>query len=145
MLLSLFEYNFAMNQRLIGHIFNGKAPEKTIALFSHILNAQDVWNSRILNKTPKFEVFQIHHPQQFETINKELHTTSHTIIDNIALNKEVSYVNLQQQPFSNTVEDILIHVVNHATYHRAQIAQHMRLNNLEPVATDYISFKRKSL
>jgi uncharacterized damage-inducible protein DinB len=144
MLLSLYEYNFAMNQRLIGRIFNGNSLQKNIALFSHILNAQNIWNSRILNQKPSFEVFQVHQPKEFENINQELHHTSYFILNNIPLNSQISYINSQQQRFSNTVEDILIHVVNHATYHRAQIAQHMRLNNLEPVATDYISFKRKS-
>ncbi|WP_414711827.1 DinB family protein [Sphingobacterium sp. UBA1498] len=44
--------------------------------------------------------------------------------------------------FHNKVNDILLHVFNHGTYHRAQIASEMRRNGVEPINTDYITFIR---
>jgi len=44
--------------------------------------------------------------------------------------------------FETSVQDILLHVFNHGTYHRAQIAKEMKLHNLPPINTDYIMFVR---
>jgi uncharacterized damage-inducible protein DinB len=44
--------------------------------------------------------------------------------------------------FSNTIKDILFHMINHSTHHRAQIAMDMRNNKLEPLPLDYIFYKR---
>ena len=44
--------------------------------------------------------------------------------------------------YETSVFDILLHVFNHGTYHRGQIAKEMKLHNIEPVNTDYIQFVR---
>jgi uncharacterized damage-inducible protein DinB len=36
----------------------------------------------------------------------------------------------------------MIHLVNHSTYHRAQIATLLRQGGLEPVNTDFITYDR---
>lgn len=43
-------------------------------------------------------------------------------------------------PASVGMEDMLIHVANHATYHRGQIAAGLRQVGGTPVATDYLLF-----
>jgi uncharacterized damage-inducible protein DinB len=40
------------------------------------------------------------------------------------------------------VEQIMIHLVNHSSYHRGQIAMLLRQNGFEPVNTDYITYDR---
>ena len=48
----LLEYNHHFNQKL-GDIFNehpNKTSEKAIQLYSHILNAHQIWNNRIAPK-----------------------------------------------------------------------------------------------
>jgi len=54
----------------------------------------------------------------------------------------INYTNTQHQAFHNKANDILLHVFNHGTYHRAQIASEMRKNGIEPINTDYITFVR---
>ncbi|RYE14391.1 MAG: damage-inducible protein DinB, partial [Sphingobacteriales bacterium] len=54
-----------------------------------------------------------------------------------------TYTNTQGKTYTNTVLQILTHVVNHATYHRAQIATDMRQHSLEPLMTDYIAYARE--
>ncbi len=44
--------------------------------------------------------------------------------------------------FTNVIQDVLFHFINHSTYHRGQIAIQMKEAGLEPIATDYIFFKR---
>lgn len=59
-LIDLFEYTFHFNSEMIRVIGENieKVDEKTISLINHILNAQQIWNSRILGEKT-FEVWQI--------------------------------------------------------------------------------------
>jgi uncharacterized damage-inducible protein DinB len=61
------------------------------------------------------------------------------------LSVKVPYVNSKGESWSNTVEDILTHVILHSAYHRGQIAQDMRAAGIEPVNTDFIHAVRQSL
>lgn len=54
----------------------------------------------------------------------------------------VHYRNTKGLEFDNAVGDIMTHVVNHATYHRGQIASDLKGLRPEPVATDFIVFAR---
>jgi uncharacterized damage-inducible protein DinB len=60
----------------------------------------------------------------------------------VGLTEVISYTNTQGEAFQTTVEDILIHVFNHGTYHRAQVARDLRQHALTPVNTDYITYVR---
>ena len=51
--------------------------------------------------------------------------------------------NSKGETFSNKIKDILFHIINHSTYHRAQIATDLKQNGIEPINTDYIFYKRK--
>jgi uncharacterized damage-inducible protein DinB len=44
--------------------------------------------------------------------------------------------------FTNTIKDILFHIINHSTNHRGQIAVDFRNNGLEPLVLDYVFYKR---
>src|SRR5207249_10234905 len=59
------------------------------------------------------------------------------------LARAVRYTNSAGESFSSTVEDILRHVALHGSYHRGQIATHLRLAGLPAVYTDYIHAARQ--
>ena len=54
------------------------------------------------------------------------------------LGKKLDYRNSKGQLFSARVADILTHVINHASYHRGQIAAEIRASGHAPAMTDYI-------
>lgn len=56
----------------------------------------------------------------------------------------VRYRNTKGLEFNNTVGDIITHVVNHATYHRGQLATDLKGLRPEPVPTDFIVFARET-
>jgi uncharacterized damage-inducible protein DinB len=56
--------------------------------------------------------------------------------------RELSYRNYVNEPYTNNVETIMIHLVNHSSYHRAQIAILLRQKGMEPVNTDFITYDR---
>lgn len=141
----LFDYNHQMNAKLIESFENhlSSVPQKALFLFSHIQNAHHIWNARINGIKPLHEVFQEHQIEILKELNEENYRTSMEILKNKNPEEIIHYTNTKGQSFSNTIQDILFHVINHSTYHRAQIATLFRQHNLEPIPTDYISFKRK--
>ncbi|MCF8317339.1 MAG: hypothetical protein K9I02_01220 [Haliscomenobacter sp.] len=54
----------------------------------------------------------------------------------------INYSNSKGQLFSNSIQDMLFHIINHSTYHRGQVATEFKRQGLEPLVTDYIFFKR---
>lgn len=142
----LLDYNYEMNRRLIQLFIENKTTTdaKTTSLLSHILNAQQVWNSRILGETP-FGVWQLNPSDQLEKINQSVYEKSLKIIEKLPLDKLILYQNTQGKRFSNSVCDILLHIVNHATYHRGQIASAFRAQGIEPLVSDYIFYRREEL
>ena len=59
-----------------------------------------------------------------------------------SFNRSLTYNNYVGDPYVNNVENIMIHLVNHSTYHRAQIALLLRQKGFEPVNTDFITYDR---
>ena len=120
-----------------------KVPEKSNALFNHILNAHHIWNSRIIGNMPHYQVWDSHEVSAWEEIHYENQRNSFEIITNAgSLDKRINYENSKGGTYSSNLQDILFHIINHSTHHRAQIAMDFRVNGLEPLTTDYIKYKR---
>ena len=139
----LFEYNNDVNQKVIAAIVDhpGKVPEKCLNLQSHIINAHKIWNAKIIpveNIYERWELHSIHHLAELD--NENFHT-SMRILEQFDINAIVNYSNSKGQLFDNSVRDILFQIINHSTYHRAQVATEFRLSGLEPLMTDYIFYK----
>ena len=142
----LFEYNHHYNQKLAS-VFSDhatKIPEKSIKWFSHILNAHRVWNSRILPVADKFTVWQTHDVNELTGIDRTNFIDSLKILEQEKLETEIKYLTSKGDPFANTIQDILFHVINHSTYHRGQIAVDFREHGIEPIVTDYVFYKRSN-
>ena len=142
--LELFEYNMLMNQKLIELLIEHKLqlPAKSEKLINHILNAQQIWNSRILNLS-QFAVWQINNFSDLKFINTSNYKQSLKILAAYDLNLKIFYKNSKGEPFSNSIHDVLFHIINHSTYHRAQIATDLKYIGIEPLNTDFIFYKRK--
>jgi len=140
----LFEYSHHYNQKLYDVFKEGpdKTSEKAVKLFNHILNAHHIWNHRIEFKPTRFGVWEMHALQDLKSMDQTNYEQTLQILDACDFQSTIHYVTSNGQPFSNTIRDILFHTVNHSTYHRGQIATAFKLNGLDPLATDYILFKR---
>lgn len=60
------------------------------------------------------------------------------------LERPLAYRNLKGEDYSQPLVDQLMHVVNHSTYHRGQIATLSRQAGFPAPATDLIVFKREN-
>ena len=54
--------------------------------------------------------------------------------------KEISFITKKGDPYSLPSLDIVIHLTNHGTYHRGQIANMIRMLGEKPPSTDYFIF-----
>ncbi|MEL6485509.1 MAG: DinB family protein, partial [Bacteroidota bacterium] len=112
-------------------------------LFSHILNAHHVWNSRILQKPAKHKVWDTHDVSLWENMHYENQRTTFEIVTNAEdLNLRIDYENSEGRPYGNELKDMLFHVINHSTHHRGQILAELRSQKPESFPLDYIFYKR---
>ncbi len=142
-LIDLFEYTYHFNSEMIKVIAENleKVDEKTISLINHTLNAQQIWNSRILNEK-SFEVWQVNPFENLNEINQQNFEKSINIVENSDLDKEITYQNSRGTKFENTIFEMLFHAINHSTYHRGQINAQLKQKGIDPILTDYIFYKR---
>jgi len=142
-LIDLFEYTYHFNKEMIKVIFENleKVDEKTISLINHTLNAQQIWNSRILGEE-SFEVWQINAFENLDEINHQNFKKSIQIIESSDLDQKVEYQNSKGTKFENRIFEMLFQAINHSTYHRGQINSLLKQNGIKPVLTDYIFYKR---
>lgn len=140
----LFDYNHAMNQKVIRSMLQNsyKLNDKSIQLMSHLLNAHHIWNHRVLKLAPTVAVWQINDINILESLNETNYKTSFQIIEEVELDSRMTYINTKGLKFNNSVREVLFHVINHSTYHRAQIASDFKSTGINPEITDYIAYKR---
>ncbi|MFZ1704112.1 MAG: DinB family protein [Saprospiraceae bacterium] len=140
----IFVYHLELNQKVLVEIKKHilVLPENTYPLFCHILNAHQIWNSRIL-KLNSFGVNDVHPFDSSVSIMLENNKNTLKIVDEFDFSETIKYTNSEGEEFCNTVQDILFHVANHTTHHRGQIIAKFRSVGIQPILSDYIFYKRK--
>ena len=141
------EYNIWANSRLIDHLekIEGEIPAGALRIFSHVINAQYIWISRMMGTECPVKVWQEHTLPELKKLHQESSPKLFELLKDADIkefNREIQYTNSQGMAYSTRVCDIFTHVFNHCTYHRAQVAKELRNAGLEPVNTDYITFVR---
>ncbi|MCX2745917.1 hypothetical protein OO013_18700 [Mangrovivirga sp. M17] len=141
----LLEFNFELNNTFCDFtVQNLSYNDKIKRLLSHIINAQDIWISRIKNEMSSLEIWEEHSPEDLKKYN-ELHLEKFKeIISSRNYDETISYNSLSGKPYTTSIEDILTHVAFHGTHHRAQVAQILSENGIKPPASDYIYYIRKA-
>ncbi len=139
----IHQYNQWANRRVLAGIKTQAAPEKAMALLSHVVLAESVWQMRLLEKpvsTGVFDVLSLEEIDEMMTRNEAGWTSLLESTEDY--NRKLDYKMLNGTPVQSSISDILTHIFNHGTYHRAQIASLLRQSGLDPASTDFISFSR---
>jgi uncharacterized damage-inducible protein DinB len=143
----MFEHLYWANQLILETLRNVEAVNHQVKiLFCHILNAEQVWITRLEGKD------SLHLPiwsegdiavcvrlvkQNDENFKRYLNDITIEELDNF-----ISYTNSKGEEFKTSKRDILIHIALHGQYHRGQINSRLRADGYEPVNIDYITFVR---
>ena len=144
-LKTLFNYHHQCNQKLAAAYMERQeqVSERSVKLFSHVLNAHHIWNSRIRGTKPACAVWDVQQVEVFLGLDLQNYEDSLQILEQYDLGETVTYRTSTNQEFSNAIGDILFHVINHSTYHRGQIASDFKQQGIAPLVTDYIFWKRE--
>jgi uncharacterized damage-inducible protein DinB len=114
---------------------------------THLVAAEKIWLSRLVGKPDTALMTEQDSPsmqslkQTWEEIAAKIARFISKLDDN-SLENRLEYATTEGKKFTNTLGQILLHIVNHSSYHRGQIASMMRQIGAEPVNTDMIAFFR---
>lgn len=142
----IYSYNQWANTRVFQHLktLEHELPEISKRL-SHIVAAEEIWYNRI--KSLDFHPLPLFAVQPGEVLEPRLNASAHRWLELVEqtddFEVQVDYRNQTGKAFKNSLGDIMIHVVNHGTHHRGQIATLLRQEGFEPVPVDYIVYSRE--
>jgi uncharacterized damage-inducible protein DinB len=145
--LNLFAYDNWANKVILETITQAHEPQAPVKLMAHLLAAQQIWINRCKGLPPPGIVlwpdWQI---GTFESLINDNQGAWVSYLNELQpgnFEKIISYKNMRGENWENKLSDILAHVINHGTHHRAQIGQQLKLAGVENLpTTDYIFYVR---
>jgi uncharacterized damage-inducible protein DinB len=121
-------------------------PLDALRLYAHLVAAEHVWLARLEDREPEMAVWPALDLDECAVLGAKNHAAFAVIAETATtaeLQRKVSYRNSKGDEFTNTAEDILMHVALHGSYHRGQVARIVRGEGGAPLPTDYIFFIRE--
>jgi uncharacterized damage-inducible protein DinB len=146
-LLKLFAFDEWANARILDALKAAPARnEKAQQLLAHLLLSERIWLLRLkgedtsaIDKSPQLSL------EECERLALEIRRDYVDYLGSLNegdLDSELTYRNFAGAEFHTPLRDILMHVAQHGTYHRGQIATAMRAEESTPVNTDFITYVR---
>jgi uncharacterized damage-inducible protein DinB len=146
-LLRLFRYDAWAVAEVAKALAVPSAPPKSLKILAHIVSAERLWYERIHRLPQSFPVWPDWDAAQSQTQAAEISKLwdSYLSQGEKILTQSVGYKNTKGEGWTSRVEDILLHVITHSSYHRGQIAADMRACGFSPSYADYIHAVREKL
>lgn len=120
-------------------------PQRAIDLYAHVVGAEHVWLTRLERRPAEVPVWPSLTLDQCADLAQENRRAFQAYVDRLTSDgarRMVHYRNSAGDEFDSAVEDILLHVAMHGSYHRGQITLLVRDAGAEPRPTDLIAFVR---
>jgi uncharacterized damage-inducible protein DinB len=129
------------------HSLKQGAPPRSLKWLAHIVGAEYLWMARLRGQRETLPVWPELDVEACSERLDELSRLWPEYLDDAvdSLTEEIPYTNSKGEAWTNTVEEILTHVVIHSAYHRGQIASDVRAGGGVPAYTDYIHAVRQGL
>jgi uncharacterized damage-inducible protein DinB len=143
--LKLYQYNAWATNRVLSALTRQQVQnDKILSIMGHIVAAQYLWLHRIKGLPPAdVKLWGDYSLPQLVKMAEDAGRLWLEFIEGTEnFNRELTYRNYTGDPYINNVEMIMIHLVNHSTYHRGQIALLLRQEKFEPINTDFITYDR---
>lgn len=110
-----------------------------LGTLTHVFQSDRIWLSR-LRGTPRFTLGDTDESLRIENLGEEWSRVADGFQEWLAGTKDfkaiLDYTNLAGQRHRLPLWQVVLHVVNHATYHRGQITTMLRQLGYSPIATD---------
>lgn len=145
----LLAYDDWANREVLAALGKLEAPPaKSVKLLAHIVAAERLWLARMRQEHQPLPVWPDFTVRESGNEIAQLPGQWGEFLEGLTrsgLAADVSYKNSKGESWTNSVQDILMHVVMHSAYHRGQIALDMRTAGHQPVYTDFIHGVRQGL
>ncbi len=141
----LYLYNEWANNRVLKALKGQQvADSKILEIMGHVVAAQLLWLHRVKHlPPPDVKLWGLYSLEEIASMSDSAcKQWLQFVAERDTFNEELSYLNYKGEPYTNNVETIMIHLVNHSSYHRAQVALLLRQKGYEPVNTDFITYDR---
>jgi uncharacterized damage-inducible protein DinB len=118
---------------------------RAVTIYAHVLGAEAVWLARLDGRVADVAVWPSLSVDECAALSARNAAELDALLASLTpddLAREIDYSNSAGQRFRSTIEDILLHVALHGSYHRGQVALVIRDGAGEPISTDYIGFIR---
>lgn len=147
--IQLFAYDRYANIQILKSLGVVTPSNRLLSLLSHLLASQKIWLSRCRKEQPSgTPIWPVYGVEELEPIMKDNYDQWLNFLHPCKENDfslPVIYQNSKGEKFHDQLSDIIMHVINHGTHHRAQVGQLLKLDGVEALPpTDYIFFTRES-
>ena len=115
---------------------------------AHIIDVEwlylERWHGRAPANLPKAELYEDFRAlrERYEAVKQDFEKSIRAVSD-ADLNRIAEFKNTKGTPYRHPLWEMLVHLVNHSTYHRGQVAVLLRGIGAKPQATDMIAFFRE--
>lgn len=143
--LKWYSYNAWANRRVIGCLERQAiTDEKILSVMGHLVSANFIWLNRIKDlPKSKYELWGKYDVPALKRMVEEADEQwMNFISEHENFDRVLKYRNYAGDYFENNVQQIMIHLVNHGSYHRGQVAMLLRQKGFEPINTDFITYDR---
>jgi uncharacterized damage-inducible protein DinB len=143
--LKLYQYNAWSNTRVLNCLSRQNIKdEKILTLMGHVVAAQFLWLHRIKGlPPPDVKLWGEYSLKQLLILAEDAGKKWIDFVESTdEFDRELTYTNYINELYTNNVEMIMVHLVNHSSYHRGQVAMLLRQKGFEPINTDFITYDR---
>jgi len=135
------------DRRVLEHLERAEEPLEPLKFYAHVLAAERLWYLRLHEENwtviPVWPDWDLEKCRRMAAENADLFEAFIEKLSEADCRREVAYTNTQNLQWTNTVGDILLHVMVHGSHHRGQVAHAMRRHGDTPALVDYIAFVRE--
>jgi uncharacterized damage-inducible protein DinB len=158
-ILDLYRYNGWANERIASSVLTlsreaftrhlgGSYPTIRDA-YSHIVSVEWVWLERWTGTSPAAAPVWAAsaEPALLAEHLREVDARRYRFLSGLSadeLDAPVSFVYLSGAAATHRLQDLLVHVANHSTYHRGQVSSMLRQVGTVPPSTDFIVYRRET-
>lgn len=135
------------DNRVLEFLERAEEPHEPLKFYAHVLAAERLWYLRLHEENwtviPVWPDWDLPTCRKMALENADLFEAFIGKLGDTDCNREVTYTNTQNLQWTNSVGDILLHVMVHGSHHRGQVAHAMRRHGDTPPLVDYIAFVRE--
>ncbi|MBF2708064.1 DinB family protein [Flavobacterium soyangense] len=116
--------------------------ERTHQIISHNLNAFSIWLKRIKDEEVTLKLWDLHTVDELSLLNLNLYSDWSAYIctlDDTDFERKIHFTFMGKKA-SISIEDLIIHLVNHSSYHRGQVILQLKGKLPALPLSTYIAF-----